>query len=73
VPAEEAIGHTTARRGLFDFQSESGALTFMQVGRLALRRKQQSKDRQKRLRSDLNVACEGGETNFGLEKIAVRY
>jgi hypothetical protein len=45
----------------------------MQVERLAQRKKQQSKDRPERLKSDLNVACKDGETNFGLEKIAVRY
>jgi hypothetical protein len=38
----------------------------MQVGRLAQRKKQQSKDRRERLKSDLKLARGGGETNFGL-------
>ena len=51
--------------GLVDFQGESGALTLMQVGRLAQKAQAEGQDRRKAPESDLTIAFENGKTNFG--------
>jgi hypothetical protein len=51
--------------GVIDFQNESGALTLMQVGRLAQKAEAEGQDRRMAPESDLNIAFENGKTNFG--------
>ena len=51
--------------GVIDFQNESGALTLMQVGRLAQKAEAEGQDRRMAPESDLNIAFENRKTNFG--------